>query len=451
MQERPLKAVIIGADAAGMSAASQIKRRIKSAEVIVLEKTEDVSYGACGMPYNIGYNAEIEELMVMSAKDFKEKRGIDVRLLNEAVGLDTDSNKVLAKNIASGREYELEYDKLVIATGAKASSPVSKGIDSDGVFKLKTLEDARIMKKYIGEKNPVKAVLIGGGFINLEMADNFHRLGIKDITILKRSDYLMSGYEEEIDTKVKEILAKNGINLVTGVDIEEIENLEVKTNKGGFKSDIVNIATGFLPNTGFLENSTIKIDETTKAIEVDRFFKTNIDGVYASGDCAMLYHRILNRNIYFPSGSNANKSGKLAGANIAGANEEFAGVVGTKAFETFNTAIGKTGLSLDEARKEGYNAFKTVISAPTKAHGFPIQGKITVIMIADKSDGRLLGAQMIGDDSAALRIDVMASALYANMTIKDIQNLDLVYSPPFAPVWDPILVCANQAIKQVGR
>ncbi len=449
MQERPLKAVVIGGDAAGMSAASQIKRRIKSAEVIVLEKTKDVSYGACSMPYNIGYDLDVEELIVMSAQDFKEKRGIDVRILNEATSINPTSNKVFVNNTATGRNYELEYDYLVIATGARATLPNIEGIYNDGVFKLKTLDDVRAIKKYIKEKNPKKCVLIGAGFINLEVADNFKRAGIEDITMLKRSSTVMSEFEDEVNEKLMEVLEKNGVKLVTGVDLKEIDGLTVKTNKGDFESDIINIGMGFTPNTELLEGSGVEIDKTSSAVVVDRYFKTNIDNIYSGGDCALLYHRILDKNIYLPSGNNANKSGKTAGANIAGANEKFAGVVGTRAFETFGLAVGKTGLSLKEAENAGFDAFKTVITAPTKAHGYPFQDKITIIFITEKGTGRLLGAQSIGDESAALRIDVMAAAIYANMTIKDIQGLDLVYSPPFAPVWDPILVCANQAVKKV--
>ncbi len=449
MSEKPLRAVIIGGDAAGMSAASQIKRRIKTAEVVVLEKTEDVSYGACGMPYNIGYRGDINDLVVMRAQDFKEKRGIDVRLLNEAVALNTKKNTVRVRSIASEREYEIEYDYLVIATGAKALEPPIEGTNNKGVFKLKTLNDARIMKEYIDEKKPKSCVLIGGGFINLEMAENFRRLGVEEITILKRRDALLPEYEEEIDEAAKEELKKNNVELITGVELEKIEeDLTVKTNKGAFKSDIINIAIGFKPNTEFLNNSGVVIDEFG-AIDVDKYFKTNIDNIYSGGDCALIYNRILKRNAYIPRGNNANKAGKIAGANIAGANEEFAGVVGTSAFKCFEATIGKTGLSLKEAQNEGYDAFKTVISAQTRAHGYPYQGKITVIFITEKGTGKLLGAQMIGDETVALRTDVMATALYSEMTIKDIQGLDLVYSPPFAPVWDPILVCANQAVKKV--
>lgn len=449
MSEKPLRVVVIGGDAAGMSAASQVKRRIKTAEVTVLEKTEDVSYGACGMPYNIGFRGDINDLVVMRAKDFKEKRGIDVRLLSEAVGIEEEKNRVVVKSLASSREYDIEYDYLVIATGAKALTPPIEGVQNRGVFTLKTLNDARIMKEYIDEKKPKRCVLIGGGFINLEMAENFRRLGIEEITILKRREALMPEYEEEIDMMAKEELKKNGVNLVTGIELKKIdESLSVETNKGVFESDIINIAIGVKPNTEFLSSTRIKTNENG-AIDVDRYFKTNIDNIYSGGDCALIYNRILKRNSYIPRGNNANKAGKIAGANIAGANEEFAGVVGTSAFKCFESTIGKTGLSLKEAQNEGYDAFKTVISAQTRAHGYPYQGTITVIFITQKNTGRLLGAQMIGDETVALRIDVMAAALYSDMTIKDIQGLDLVYSPPFAPVWDPILVCANQAVKKV--
>jgi len=449
MSEKPLRVVVIGGDAAGMSAASQIKRRIKTAEVTVLEKTEDVSYGACGMPYNIGFRGDINDLVVMRAKDFKEKRGIDVRLLNEAVGIEQEKNRVVVKNLASSREFDIEYDYLVIATGAKALTPPIEGVQNRGVFTLKTLNDARIMKQYIEEKKPKRCVLIGGGFINLEMAENFRRLGMEDITILKRKEALMPEYEEEIDIIAKDELEKNNVNLVTGVELKKIDkSLSVETNKGVFDSDIINIAIGVKPNTEFLKNTSVKTDKNG-AIDVDRYFKTSVENIYSGGDCALIYNRILGRNSYLPRGNNANKAGKIAGANIAGANEEFAGVVGTSAFKCFESTIGKTGLSLKEAQNEGYDAFKTVISAQTRAHGYPYQGTITVIFITQKSTGRLLGAQMIGDETVALRIDVMATALYSNMTIKDIQGLDLVYSPPFAPVWDPILVCANQAVKKV--
>ncbi len=445
----PLRVIVVGGDAAGMSAASQVKRRIKTAEVTVLEKTEDVSYGACGMPYNIGFRGDINDLVVMRAGDFREKRGIDVRLLNEAVDLDIENNKIFVKNIASEREYELEYDYLVIATGAKALNPKIDGVNNKGVFTLKTLDDARIMKKYIDNKQPKRCVLIGGGFINLEMAENFRKLGMEDITVLKRREALLPEYEDEIDEIAKEELRKNGVKLVTGVNLKNIDtSLNVQTNKGTFPSDIINIAIGVKPNTEFIQNTSIETDDMG-AIVVDRYFKTNIENIYSGGDCALIYNRILKRNSYIPRGNNANKAGKIAGINITGGKEEFAGVVGTSAFKCFETTIGKTGLSLKEAQSEGYNAFKTAISAQTRAHGYPYQGKITVIFIAEKGSGRLLGAQMIGDETVALRIDVMATALYSNMTIKDIQGLDLVYSPPFAPVWDPILVCANQAIKRV--
>ncbi len=451
MKEGPIRVVVIGGDAAGMSAASQVKRRMKSAEVVVLEKSKYVSYGACSMPYNIGYGGNVDDLVVMSAQEFREKRGIDVRLFEEATAVDTNAKSVHVKNHVSNREYDIKYDYLVIATGARAKLPDVEGVHNEGVFTLKTLDDAKAIKDFLYKNKPKRCVFIGAGYINLELAGNLKRAGVEEITMLKRSDVLMNEYEEEVDEAARDILNKNGVKLVTGIKVERIDGTTVKTNKGDFEGDIVIIGIGFVPNTEFLEGSGIELDDKTKAVSVDRYHRTNIKDVYSAGDCAMLYHRILDKYIYLPSGNNANKTGKLAGANIVGANEQFAGTVGTRAFETFGLGIGKTGLSLKEANEAGFDAFKTVITAPTKAHGYPFQSKMTVILIAEKKTGRLLGSQMFGDVPSVLRINVLAAALYANMTIKDIQGLDLVYSPPFAPVWDPILVCANQAIKQVGK
>lgn len=447
--DRAFRVVVLGGDAAGMSAASQVKRRMKSAEVIVLEKGEDVSYGACGMPYNIGYKGNINDLVVMSAEDFRRKRGIDVRLLNEAIGVDVKTKSVAVRNHATGRQYEISFDKLFIGTGARANVPPIDIKAKEGVFTLKVLDDARKIKAYIDSREPSRALLIGGGFINLELAENLKRLGM-DVIILEKLDDILPGYERELVNILKAHLEENGVKLITGVDVLGIdEKLIVKTNKGDFEADFVNIAAGITPNTDFLKDSPIVMQKG--AIDVDRYFKTSVEDVYAGGDCAMIYHRLLDRNVYMPLGTNANKAGRLAGANMVSAGEPFAGIVGTTLFKCFSLGVAKTGLSLEDARNEGYDAESITITAPTKAHGYPQQGSITLSYVFDLLSGRLLGAQMVGSFDAIWRVDVLASALYAQMTIRDIQGLDLAYSPPFAPVWDPILVCANQAIKRVGK
>ncbi len=447
MSGKPLQVVVIGGDAAGMSAASQVKRRIKTAHVVVLEKSEDVSYGACGMPYNISRRGSIDELTVMSAAQFKEKRGIDVRLLNEGIGVDTKNKTVDVKNISTGRTYNIDYDKLVIATGARAVKMPVEGVKQDGVFSLKFLNDARNIKRYIDEKSPKRVVLIGGGYINFELAEAYKTLGM-DVVLLKKSDRMIGMYEDEVEEAVKSELKRNSVELCTGVDMEKIEDDKtVVTNKGSFKSDMVGVSKGIIPNTEFLKDTDIEL--FNGVVVIDRYAKTSNPDVYSGGDCALIYNKLLKRNVFMPLGTNANKIGKLAGANIAGADEEFAGIVGTSVFKLFNITIAKTGLSLQESQNEGYDAFKTVVTTKTRAHGFPNPKDITVIFITEKKSGKLLGCQIFGGEGVALRIDVIAAALYADMTIKDIQGLDLSYSPPFAPVWDPILVCANQAVKKV--
>lgn len=441
----PTKIVIIGADAAGASAASQAKRRQKDAHVIILEKTQDVSYGACGMPYIIGLKKDMEEVVALSAKEIREERKIDLRLNEEAIGLDTAKQIVFVKNNLSNHQYELPYDKLVIATGAKSNLPPIEGINQDGVFSLKSLQDGRKLNNYLFSKNCKKAVLIGGGFINLELADNLRKRNI-EVIILEKLDNILLEYSDQIRQKAIEELQNNGVELLCSVDINKIETpLKVNTNKGIFECDFINVSTGFKPNTDFLADCELNFF-TNKAIDVDRYMKTNIENIFACGDCATIYHKLLKKNVYFPLGTNANKQGRIAGINTTGANEAFEGITGTSVFKLFDIGIAKTGLSFKQAQDEGFDPKVTTIVANEKAHYLPNNRDIIVSLISDSSTKQLLGAQICSYDGI-LRINALSVAIYANLKVSEIKYLDFAYSPPYSAVWDAVLICATQADK----
>ncbi|MGC8501746.1 FAD-dependent oxidoreductase [Desulfurella sp.] len=441
----PTKIVVIGADAAGASAASQAKRRQKDAHVIMLEKTQDVSYGACGMPYIIGLKKDMEEVISLSAKEIREKRNIDLRLNEEAIGIDTKKRVVLVKNNLSNHQYELNYDKLIIATGAKSNLPPINGITNEGVFSLKSLEDGRKLNKYLISENCKKAVLIGGGFINLELADNLKKRGL-EVVILEKLDNILLEYTDEIRQKAIEELQNNGVKLICSVDIEKIDSpLKVITNKGTFECDVVNVSTGFKPNTDFLIGSALNFF-SNNAIDVDQKMKTNIEDVFACGDCAAIYHKILKKNIYFPLGTNANKQGRIAGINATDGNEVFEGITGTSVFKLFDLGIAKTGLSLKQAQEAGFEPKITTIVANEKAHYLPNNKEIIVSLISDIKTKQLLGAQICSYDGI-LRINALSVAIYANLKVSEVKYLDFAYSPPYSAVWDAVLICATQADK----
>ncbi len=444
-----MEVVVVGGDAAGMSAASQIKRRIgREAHVIALEKSGDVSYSACSMPYNIALMRDTDDLLAVRAEDFINRRGIDLRLFNEAINLNPKNHEVTVKDHRNEKIYTIRYDKLMIATGASAIVPPVKGLQREGVFTLKELNDARRIKEYIRKHLPKKAILIGAGFVNLELSETFHKLGM-EVIILEKMPTILPLYEEEIRNRVLKELDKHNIKVLTGVEIQRIDDpLSISTNAGTFKGDLINIAIGIKPNTHFLVDSGVTVDHRG-AIIIDRYARTNQPNIYAGGDCALIYHRLLNRNVYIPLGTNANKIGRLAGANICGANEEFPGIVGSNIFKLFNIGIAKTGLSLEEAKREGYNAFKTTIKTRMRAHGYPNEGTVTISLITEKGSGKLLGGQIVSEGEGAMRINSIATALYGGFSIKDVQAIDFAYAPPYSPVWDPILVCANQAAKGV--
>jgi NADPH-dependent 2,4-dienoyl-CoA reductase/sulfur reductase-like enzyme len=450
-----MRIVVIGGVAAGMSAASQAKRRRPDAEVIVLERGPHVSYGACGMPYNIEDPARaLEDLVVITAEQFRAERGIDVRTMTEALAVDPERKRVHARDRRSGSEIELDYDALVIATGASAVRPPLRGLDLPGVFVLRELTDGIALKRYLAEARPQRAVILGAGYIGLEMAEVLRARGL-GVVLLERERQVLPGYEDAVVKVATETLHRHEVEVHPGATVDAIERtadgrgLVVRGESCRHEAELVLVSVGVRPNVALARDAGIRLGDTG-AIAVDAELRTSAPDVFAAGDCAEAPHLISGRPAYIPLGTTANKQGKIAGANAAGAHETFAGIVGSAGFKLFELEVARTGLSSLDARRLGLDAVAVPSTHRSRAHGYPGAKPITTVLVVERGTRRLLGAQMIGGDAVAKRVDVLATALHARMTIDQVEALDLSYAPPFAPVWDPILIAATVAAKAVA-
>ena len=446
--------VVIGGVAAGMSAASQAKRRDSQAEVIALERGPYVSYGACGMPYNIGdSDRDMHDLVIITPSQFRHKRGIDVRVRHEVLAIDTEARRVKVHDHTEARDYELAYDKLVVATGASALKPPLPGIDLTGVFLLRELTDGEAIKSFIAQSGARRAVIVGAGYIGMEMAEVLTQRGLA-VTILERAAQVLPGFEPVIADIVADALARHGVQVMTGVGVTGIQRdddqLTVHTDKKSVAADLVLVAVGVRPNVTLAGSAGIALG-TTGAIAVDDHQRTNVAHVYAAGDCAEAYHRVLQQPVYIPLGTTANKQGKVAGANAAGGDQTFAGIVGSAAFKVFDLEVARTGVGAAEIQQHGLEVISAVSHHSSRGHHYAGAAKITTVMFAARASGKLVGAQMVGADTVAKRMDVLATALHAGMNLTQIEGLDLSYAPPFAPVYDPILIAAGVTRKALAR
>ncbi len=443
--------VVIGGVAAGLSAASYVKRRRPDIEVLVLEKSPHASYGSCGLPYLIeGLVEDPMELIARPIEELREKRGLDVRVLHEVLGININEERVIVRNIEADKEFEVQYDWLVISTGASALLPSFPGIDAEGVFTLRTLEDGIRVESFIKSKSPKSAAIVGGGYIGMEMAEAFSTRGF-EVSVIEKLPRVLANYDEEISEKVIEELIENDIKLMVGSGVNAIERngkvTKVITESETVETELVLLGIGIKPNTVLAKDAGIELGKTG-AIHVNERMETNIPGVYACGDCAEAYHRILKRNVWIPLGDTANKQGRIAGANIVGEDVVFPGIIGTSATKAFDLEVARTGLGELEAEVEGFDVSTTLIESNTRAHYYPGRKSIMIKLVAEKSTKKLIGAQAIGGEAVAKRIDVFATAIWAQMTLDEIAWLDLTYVPPVAPVWDPVLVAAQVGMKR---
>ncbi len=443
--------MVIGGCAAGMSAASKAKRMNKNLQVIALEKTPHVSYSACGIPYFVAdLVREPRELIAITLEEFREQRGIEALTRHEVVEIQPVKKAVTAINLDSGKETRFDYDKLVIAVGGVPQKPNLPGLDAKNVFTLQTLQDGIYLRKYIDEHRPKRAAIIGGGYIAMEMAEAFRQRSL-EVTVIQKREQILSSFEADIVAKVADELTKNEVNILTGreasaLEVEDggIAKSVVLTDSQKLPVDLVLVSIGLAPNTKLAEMAGVRAGNTG-AIAVDWKMQTNVPNIYAAGDCVEVKHLVSGKPDYIPLGPTANKQGRVAGENIGGGTATFKGVVGTTVFKTFNLEVAQTGLNVQQAKQSGFEPDSITITENSKAGYYPGVKPITVTVIWDKRSRRLLGAQMVGEEGVSKRIDIFAAAFTNKMTLEEMAYLDLSYAPPFAPVWDPVLVAVAAA------
>jgi len=461
--------VVIGGDAAGMSAASRARRLRPDVEIVVLERGDIVSYGACSLPYYIsGVVASRDDLIVHDAEFFRRERHIDVRTGTEAVKLHPRDRTVVCRT-ALGEE-SITYDALVLATGAAAVRPPLPGVDLPGIFTLRSVPDGDAIRDRLtalgaGESRSetgvdpvpgsIRAAIVGGGYIGLEMAEALAARGAR-VTIIELLPNVLSTYDNDMSDLVLRELLNRDIIVRTETRVEGFEEGGdghvgcVLAGGQRLSTDIVLISVGVRPRVEFAAAAGIDLGRSG-AIAVDPRQITSEPGVLAAGDCAESPHIVTGRSTWIPLGTTANKQGRIAGENAVGGDLRFSGVAGTNVTKIFGLEVAQTGLSIAAAESEGFAPGSVRISGTTRSHAYPGSGRITVKLIFDQETGRLLGGQMVGVEGVAKRIDTLATALAAQMDVRALAALDLSYAPPFAPVWDPILIAANQAVKKLAQ
>ncbi len=439
--------IIIGGDAAGMSAAAKAKRVNPNLEITVFEKGEYISYSQCGLPYYIGgVNPERGRLIARVPEDF-EKQNISVLTRHEVTAIDVEKKKVTVYRQQTGERFEQHYDILVLATGAEPYVPPIPGKDLKNVMTLKTIPDADAIKA-IAENPEIKhVVLVGGGYINVEMMEAMALLG-KDVRLIQRPKTLLNKFDPEFGEIVQKEAEKHGVQVHTQETVEALIGEEsvqkIRTDRGEYPADLVILAVGIRPCTKLLKNSGVEMLKNG-AIIVDSQGRTNLPDIYAAGDCASVYHKVKERNVYIPLGTNANKQGRLVGAVIAGEDQKFQGVLGSAVVKVFDLTLAKTGISEEEAKEINLPYKSITVQAPSHAAAYPDPRKITIKLVYEKETKRLLGAQMAGEKGVAKRLDVFALAIDRKMTTEELGWVDFCYSPPYATPWDAVQIAANAA------
>jgi CoA-dependent NAD(P)H sulfur oxidoreductase len=438
--------VIVGGVAAGTKAASRARRVDPEAEITVYQEEPEPSISECGLPYFLsGVVDERDDLVARTPEEFAEK-GVEVRVRHRVEKIDSEGKKLSVRGLESGETFEDAYDRLVIATGARAVLPPISGADLDGVFKLRFLADADEIRRHIKERSPRKAAVVGGGYIGLEVAENLCRLGM-EVSLIEGEERVALAYGPEVAERVEEHLGENGVRVYTGAKVEEfmgggrIEG--VRFGDGELAADLVVVGVGIEPRVELAEEAGVEIGPSG-AIRVDKHMKTNLPDVWAAGDCVETTNLVSGEQVWVPLGDTANQMGRVAGTNAATGEDalEFPGILGTGIFKVFDLGVGKTGLSEKEAEDAGFETVSAAIETMDRASYYPGAGKIFLKLISDKSTGRLIGAEAAGYGAAKLT-DVCATVIWGKLAYPDLVNLDLAYAPPYGPVLSPVIQAAT--------
>lgn len=447
--------MVIGGDAVGMSAASQALRRAgrDALEVVAFERGSHVSYSACGIPYWVAGDVDGPDALIARSAAAHRDNGIDLRLRTEVTGIDLDARTVQVCRLDGGASSTEGFDELVVATGAVPVRPPLPGADAPGIYGVQTLDDGADVLDGLAER-PRRAVVVGGGYIGVEMAESMVRRGL-EVTLVDQAPEPMTTLDPDMGALVREAMEGMDIRMRTGTAVSGFETgrdgrvAAVATEAGALPADIVVLGIGVRPNTELARVAGLALGESGGVLTDLRMRVPGHDGVWAGGDCVEVFHRVSGRRVHIPLGTHANKHGRVIGVNLGGGYATFPGVVGTAVSKVCDLEIGRTGLREAEAAAAGFETVSATADSTTRAGYFPGAAAITVKMIAERGTGRLLGAQLVGREGTGKRVDVCAAALWNGMTVEEMINLDLGYAPPFAPVWDPVLVAARKVSEAV--
>lgn len=432
-----MKIIIIGAVAGGTSAAAKARRNDDSAEIVIYEKDQDISYSGCGLPYFIGGKVcSIMELTPRNPEFFKSKYNIDIHIRHEVLKIDILGKTVTVKNLETGTLFNDHYDKLVISTGAQAFVPPIKGIDNKNVFFLRNVQNAIKIKNFIDDHHPQTAVIVGTGFIGFEVMENLMESGIK-VTLVERAGKLTPNLDEDMSRYLEKQLGKMNIPVLKNANVVEANPQGVILADGTcVPGEMVIVATGVKPNVALAKDAGLLLG-VTGAIRVDERMMTIDTDVYACGDCIETWSSVTKNPHYRPLGSTANKTGRICGDNITGGNVVYPGNLSTGIFKVFDLSIGSTGLSETEARNTGYDIVVSYDIKPDRPR-YLGGGEMLIKAIADRKTQTLLGVQIIGHEGVDKRLDVFVTLITYGATVDEIFNLDLGYSPPFSTTKDPV-------------
>ncbi len=437
-----MKVVIIGGVAGGATAAARIRRLDEQAEIIVFERSGFISYANCGLPYYIGGTIEDEnKLTLQTPESFWRRFRVKVNVHHEVIAIHLDSKTVTVKNLENGKIFTESYDKLLLSPGAKPIKPRFEGIDSDKIFTLRTVEDTLRLKKYMDEYQPKSAVVVGGGFIGIEVAENLHDLGI-DITLVEASDQLMAPFDRDMASFIHAEILKNGIHLMLDTMVEGFADtacdIEVKLkNDLTLHTDMVVMAIGVAPETNLAKDAGIELGIKGSIVVNDKM-ETSIPDVYAVGDAVQIKNFVTDKDTLISLAGPANKQGRIAADNICGGNSHYNGGQGSSVIKIFDITAATTGINEKTAKILGINADKVILSPMSHAGYYPGGKIMTLKVLFEKDTYRLLGAQIVGFDGVDKRIDVLATAIRAGIKAYELTELDLAYAPPYSSAKDPV-------------
>jgi NADPH-dependent 2,4-dienoyl-CoA reductase/sulfur reductase-like enzyme len=441
-----MRLVIVGGVAAGTKAASRARRLDPEMEITVYQEEPEPSISECGLPYFLSGIVEKREQLVARTPEKFAQKDIEVLVGHRVERVDAPARKLLVRDLNAGKTFEDSYDRLVVATGARAVLPPIPGVDLEGVFELRFLTDADRIGSYVEKYSPEKATIVGGGYIGLEVAENLCSLGM-EVSLIEDQDRVALAYGPEVSERVEVELEAHGVNIFTGEKVDEFTGegrvRGVKFGTTEMETDLVIVGVGIRPNVELASEAGAELGKTG-AVLVDKHMKTSIPDVWAAGDCVETTDLTSGEPAWFPLGDTANQMGRVAGTNAATGEGtlEFPGTLGTGIFKVFDLGVGKTGLSEEAAADAGFETVSASLSAYDRAAYYPGAQRVFLKLIADRATGRLLGAEAAGSSSDKL-IDICATALWGKLSYPDLVNIDLAYSPPYGPALSPVIQAAT--------